>query len=115
MKSFKILLFFLFALTFTPSIIGAQATSKALPALESVKTIEVKVKGVGCADDIVSISANVEKLEGVSRCKTVKKGATTKFEIYLLPSMVSEEAIHAAIENTPGCKNPDDRPYKVKQ
>ena len=115
MKSLKILVVFFLAFTLIPNVISAQTVSKALPKLESVKTIEVKVKGVGCADDILSISTNVEKLEGVSRCKTVKKGATTKFEIYLLPSMVSEESIHAAIEDTPGCKNPNDRPYKVKQ
>lgn len=115
MKSFKLLFVFSLAFMMLPGIISAQTASNQLPKLESVKTIEVKVKGVGCADDIKSISASVEKLEGVSRCKTIKKGATTKFEIYLLPSMVSEETIHAAIEDTPGCKNPNDRPYKVKE
>lgn len=114
MKSIKISVVAFLVFYALPNFMIAQ-TSNALPKLESVETIEVKVKGVGCADDIKSIAANVEKLEGVSRCKTVKKGAVTKFEVYLLPSMVNVDAIHAAIEDTPGCQNPNDRPYKVKQ
>lgn len=93
---------------------NAQSANK-LPKIEAVEIIEVKVKGVGCSADIKSITENVEKLEGVSRCKTLKKGATTKFQVYLLPSKVKKEEIYATIEDTPGCKNPNDRPYKVKE
>ena len=115
MKSFKILILSFLTIGFASNITSAQTESKSLPKLESIETIEVKVKGVGCADDIKSIAASVENLAGVSRCKTIKKGATTKFEVYMLPSMISKAAIHEAIEGTPGCKNPNDRPYKVKQ
>ena len=114
MKSIKISVVAFLVLFAMPNFMNAQ-TSNALPVLESMETIEMKVKGVGCADDIKSIIANVEKLEGVSRCMTIKKGATTRFEVKLLPSMTNVDAITAAIEDTPGCKNPNDRPYKVKQ
>lgn len=101
----------------TNTIVGSaqEQVSNELPKLERVKTIEVKVKGVGCADDIKSISKSVQELEGVSSCKTLKKGAVTKFEVNMFSSIVTEEAIFAAIEDTPGCKNPNDRPYKVKR
>lgn len=107
-------LFFLALLTFSFATVQAQ-TSTPLLKMEDIKTIEVKVKGVGCSADIKSISEKVENLDGVSRCKVLKKGAVTRFEIYLLPSKVSEQEIYAAIEDTPGCKNPNDRPYKVKE
>ena len=77
-------------------------------------TLTVKVKGVGCATDIKMIRDNVEKLDGVSKCEVVKKGATTSFNVTYVPELVKEESIHAAVEDTPGCENPNDRPYKVK-
>ena len=82
--------------------------------LERAKTIMVKVKGVGCARDLQAISANVVKLDGVSICETVKKGATTTFSVTYSPAMVKKDAIHEAVEDTPGCENQKARPYKVK-
>ena len=114
MKSIKIILILSCTAFLIPTALLSQGNSNPLPILEKTKTIEVKVKGVGCAEDIKSITANVEKLNGVSSCKTLKKGATTKFEVYMLESLFDEKAIYKAIEDTPGCKNPKDRPYKVK-
>lgn len=113
MKTFKILVLTFVAMTFTANMAFSQATAQVQEENNS-ETITVKVKGVGCADDIKSIAANVEKLDGVSSCKTLKKGAITKFEIIMSPSLVTEKEIQAAIEDTAGCKNPADRPYKVK-
>ena len=98
----------------TSSNIAFSQSNQETAQVEADKTISVKVKGVGCSKDIKSISTNVENLEGVSSCKILKKGATTTFEVMLSPSMVTEEANHAAIEGTAGCQNPNDRPYKVK-
>ena len=61
-----------------------------------------------------TISGNVEKLEGVSSCTAGKAGATSSFEVKFDPALVTEKQIYSAIEDTGGCKNPDDRPYKVK-
>ena len=82
---------------------------------ESLKTINVKVKGITCSLDLKTITDNIEKLAGINSCKTKKKGAISSFEITFNPVLVTEKEIHAAIENTGGCKNPNDRPYKVKQ
>ena len=114
MKSLKniiLLVLFICAAGYT---VQAQS-SQALPKIQTVTSFDVKVKGVGCADDIKSITESVEKLEGVTSFKTIKKGATTKFQVFMLPSVVSLDAVFEAIENTPGCKNPNDRPYKIKQ
>ena len=113
MKIFRIAFLIILGMATTSNTAFSQSNT-ATTQVEADKTISVKVKGVGCSKDIKSISANVEKLDGVSSCKTLKKGATTTFEVILSPSMVTEEAIHAAIEGTGGCENPNDRPYKVK-
>lgn len=84
--------------------------------VESVKmeTLTVKVKGVGCSNDLKSIAQNVEKLRGVSDCEPKSKAAISKFKVTYNPALVSAEAIHSAIEGTAGCQNPNDRPYSVK-
>ena len=64
--------------------------------------------------DLKNIASNVEKVEGVSTCKTGKMGATSSFEIKYNPKKANIKDIHSAIENTSGCENPNDRPYKVK-
>jgi len=82
---------------------------------DSLNTATVKVKGITCSMDLKMISANVEKLNGVSSCKAGKQGTTTTFEVKYKPALVTEKEIFAAIENTGSCENPDQRPYKVKQ
>ena len=81
---------------------------------DSTKTITVKVKGVTCSGDLKTIAGNVEKLAGVTQCKTGKMGATSSFEVSYNPAKVNVKDIHTAIESTSGCENPNDRPYKVK-
>jgi len=78
------------------------------------KTIEVKVKGVGCSRDCKAISFNVAKIAGVSHCKTVKKGATTTFAVTYNPSVTTEKAIYSAVEGTEGCSKQKEKPYRVK-
>ncbi len=80
----------------------------------SQTTISVKVTGVGCSTDIKTIATNVERMEGVSSCIAAKRGAVTRFDVSYNPDMVSEEDIHQKVQDTPGCKNPNDRPYRVK-
>lgn len=92
-----------------------QTADNKKQAVEGLKTITTKVKGVTCGSDLKTIAGNVEKLKGVSACKSGKAGATSTFKITFNPSLVTEKEIYAAIEGTGGCHNPNDRPYKVKQ
>ncbi len=102
----------LFIFAFAAQTSSAQTT----PVQENTdKTSAVKVKGVTCKNDLVSIAGNVQKLKGVTKCHPEKAGPTTTFKIQFDPKVVSEKEIFAAIEGTPGCENPNDRPYKVKQ
>ena len=112
-QTFSILLFlFLMA----PATNFAQSASKQESQTKAqAQTITVKVKGVGCSKDIKTIATSVKELSGVSSCDVAKKGATTSYNITYNPSLVSRNQIESAIEDTPGCKNPNDRPYKVKQ
>ena len=78
-------------------------------------TSTIAVKGITCSKDLTMISDNVEKLKGVNSCEVAKKGATSKFKVKFNPALVTEKEIHAAIEGTGSCENPNERPYKVKQ
>ncbi len=82
---------------------------------KQIKSASIKVKGVTCSGDLKTIAGNVEKLDGVVSCVAEKPGATTKFDVKYDPAVVTEKQIYAAIEDTEGCKDPKDRPYKVKQ
>ena len=113
------LLIFLFGLLFVTTTVNAQTTATtnegaATEVMATAKTIKVKVKGVGCARDLQAISMNVAKVDGVSVCETLKKGATTTFSVTFNPTVADEKAIYTAVEDTPGCSNQTARPYKVK-
>lgn len=77
-------------------------------------TITVKVKGVTCNGDLKTLSNNVKALKGVSNCVPGKAGATSSFKVTYDPLLISLKEIHKAFENTEGCSDPNDRPYKVK-
>lgn len=85
------------------------------PSTDSLKTITVKVKGVTCKGDLKTIAGNVEEIKGVKKCEPIKMGAMSSFKISFNPAVASEKDIFKAIEDTEGCENPNDRPYKVKQ
>ncbi len=82
---------------------------------QSKQTIKVKVSGITCAGDSKDIQKSVTKINGILDCKLLGKAAATSvFEITFNPALVTEKEIRKAVEDTPGCENPDDRPYKVK-
>ncbi len=120
MKFIKLSILVVIALIVIPNIAFAQSTTvtAVTPETETeadnTKSITIKVKGITCGMDLKSISTNVEKLEGVSSCTAEKAAATSAFEVKFDPALVTEKQIYSAIEDTGGCKNPADRPYKVK-
>jgi copper chaperone CopZ len=77
-------------------------------------TIIIKVKGVTCKNDLVTLSDNVKELKGVAECKSGKVGPVSEFTITFNRTLVGTKEIFKAIENTAGCSDPKDRPYKVK-
>lgn len=77
-------------------------------------TITIKVKGVTCSNDLKTLSTNVKELKGVSDCKPGKAGPVSVFKITYNPASVTIAEIYKAIENTGGCSDPNEKPYKVK-
>jgi len=114
MKFIKSFVLAFIVLTATANIAFSQTTNTNQQA-DTIKTASIKVKGISCSMDLKMISANVEKLNGVSSCKAGKQGTTTTFEVKFNPALVTEKEIYTAIEGTGSCENPDERPYKVKQ
>lgn len=78
-------------------------------------TIEVKVKGVGCNQDVKTINKRINEIEGVKLCEIQKSGSTTDFKITYDDTKTNKKEIYEIIEDTGGCKDPKSRPYKVKK
>ncbi len=112
MKSIIILILTLIVVTAAANPVFAQNTK--IQTADSTKTVTIKVKGADCLEDLQIIAANVEKLKGVSSCKVIKEGVTSGFEVKYNPSLIAKKDIYTEIENTGGCDNPNDKPYKVK-
>ena len=115
----KISVIFFFFLFLSPLMMeGVFAQADKAPtqqAPQTKQTIKVKVSGITCAGDSKDIQNSVEKVNGIIECKPVgKASATSVFEITFNPAVITEKEIRKAVEATPGCENPDDRPYKVK-
>lgn len=114
LKIVAIVGFFCLSANFSFGQTSIEATPVSTQVVEASKTINVKVKGVGCSRDIKAITLNVARLQGVSHCKTLKKGATTTFEVTFNPGVAVEKDIYAAVEGTAGCSKQTSFPYKVK-
>jgi copper chaperone CopZ len=95
-------------------IVSVAIANSSFAASFTDSTITVKVKGVTCSNDLKTLSDNVMELKGVRACKPGKAGPTSVFKITFNPALVSSKEIYKAIENTAGCSDPDERPYKVK-
>ena len=112
MKFIKSLVLVFIILITSTSIAFAQKTTQNT---DSSKTVTIKVKGITCSMDLKMIAANVEKLKGVSSCKSGKMGTTSSFEVKFNPILVTEKEINKVIENTGSCENPEEKIYKIKQ
>ena len=84
------------------------------PVTDTATTITIKVKGVTCSNDLKTLSNNVKELKGVADCKPGKTGPVSEFQVTFNPALTGTKEIYKAIENTGGCSDPNDRPYKVK-
>ena len=100
------------AVLFFSAISNKSFAQNEIPATDT--TITIKVKGVTCNNDLKTLASNVKDLNGVSDCKPGKAGPVSVFKITYNPALVGTKEIFKAIENTEGCSDPKDRPYKVK-
>lgn len=93
--------------------ISTQSKAQDVKSSVADTTITIKVKGITCGNDLKTLSNNVKGLKGITECKTGKAGAVSSFTITYNPMIVDTKKIYHSIENTEGCSNPNDRPYKV--
>ncbi|GAA4341095.1 hypothetical protein GCM10023184_39260 [Flaviaesturariibacter amylovorans] len=121
MKSNNQIFYSLLVLTFV-TVFGhtaAAQTATAAPATQAVAQkeakITVKVSGITCSGDLKDIQKAILKVAGVTACQPARKAsATSAFEVTYQPSVATEAEIRKAIEATPGCDNPSERPYRAK-
>ncbi len=119
-SKFLYTLTFAFAFTFAVSFSACAQSTKEQPTTiteaPKLQTIKLKVGGITCSGDCKDIQKVVSKIYGVISCKQIgKPAATSVFEVSFNPALVSEKEIRIKVEDTPGCDNPDEKPYKVKQ
>lgn len=107
MKKIIFLAILSIAINFTTQ---AQATTTSKDT-----TITLKVKGLTCSNDLKTIATNVTQIKGVTACKPGKLGPTSSYKITYNPAVVEYKNVVAVIENTPGCGDGDEKPYKVKK
>ncbi len=103
-----------FALLLSISGISGAYAQAEHPAPSPSDTVRFKVKGITCSMDLRQISDKVEAVAGVHRCEVLKEGAVSRFQVAFDPKTATTEEIHAAVEGTGGCQNPNEFPYKVK-
>jgi copper chaperone CopZ len=94
--------------------IAIQAAKAQTATQATDTTITVKVKGLTCSNDLKTIASNVKEVKGVKECKAGKLGPTSSYKITYNLALVNYKDIVAAIENTPGCGDAEEKPYKVK-
>jgi len=113
-NAFLFCLVFSFACTITSM---AQTPTKQPPAiLQTLQTVKLKVSGITCSADCKDIQKAVSEINGVTSCKQAgKPTATSVFVVTFDPAVVTEKEIYKVVEDTPGCEDADDRPYKVKK
>ena len=90
--------------------------NKTVVQTQKLQTIKLKVGGITCSGDCKDIQKVVSKMNGVNACMQMgKPSATSVFEVSFDPVVVSEKQIRSKVEDTPGCDDPSEKPYKVKQ
>lgn len=108
------------AITFTASLSACaqnpKEQNKTVAQTQKLQTIKLKVGGITCSGDCKDIQKVVSKMNGVTSCKQIgKPSATSVFEVSFNPAVITEKEIRSKVEDTPGCDNPNEKPYKVKQ
>lgn len=111
-----LLLVFAFSIICSVSCTAQTSKEQSQTTAQTLQTIKLKVSGITCSGDCKDIQKVVSKMNGVISCKQIgKPTATSVFEVIFNPTVVTEKEIRKAVEDTPGCDNPDEKPYKVKQ
>lgn len=99
---------------FIISALSVQAqTEPVLNAGDTAIYMDFRVKGITCANDINTLTERVKAIPGVIKFETLKQGAISKFSLGVLINKVKPSVVIDTIQNTAGCKNPADRPYKI--
>ncbi len=115
MKYFKYLVASFIIFNATAFTANAQNSKETPTETQTLQTIKIKVTGITCSGDCKDIQKSVTTLNGVTAARQIgKPSATSVFEITFNPALVTEKQIQKSVEDTPGCDDPAERPYKVK-
>lgn len=107
---------FISAIIFIAPVKAQTNSVQAQANTQTLQTIKLKVSGITCSGDCKDIQKVLSGMKGVTSSKHIgKPTATTSFEVTFNPAIISEKELRKAVEDTPGCEDPKDRPYKVKK
>ncbi len=83
---------------------------------EAVKKAIIKVGNIHCDNDMPTIKKYLLNKDGIYDVTyTDRVHSASMFTITFQSDVVNQMQIEEAIEATPGCDDPDDRPYRVRK
>ena len=87
----------------------------AAQTADTLKTITLEVGNLHCDGDMPTIQKNLLNQEGIDEVSfTARKKQAATFTVTFHTAANSPNGIKSAVENTPGCDAPDEKPYRVK-
>lgn len=88
----------------------------AAQAPDSLKTAIITVGNLSCNNDMPTLKKQLLNQEGIDEITfTAIQNGKSEFTILYHSSATNLEQIERCIEATPGCDNPNTKPYKVKK
>jgi copper chaperone CopZ len=82
---------------------------------DTLKTAEIKVRGITCNDDMPLIKKKLINNEGIDEVTfSEAKAGTVVFKISYHTSFINDKKICEIIEAAPSCDDPQIFPYKAK-
>lgn len=109
----------LFAYTFgviAALFIGSTATAQTSGIADSTKSYIVKVSNLHCNNDMPTIKKQLLNKDGIDEVIfTDISGVSSTFTITYHTSAINPDQIEKTIEDTPGCDDKSEKPYRVKK
>lgn len=100
---------------FLPALMLFSAGSHAQQTRDSLLSLSLTVAKLSCNNDMPTIKKRLLNRDGIDDVSfTPLKGDRSEFQIIYHSSVTNPPEIEKAIESTPGCEDPESRPYQVK-
>ena len=82
---------------------------------DTLKSMTLKIGNLTCDGDMPTIQKNLLNQDGIDEVMfTSRKKEASTFTVLFHSAATDADNIKLAVENTPGCDDPDEKPYRVQ-